>query len=77
MCSLYSYLPADWVELSDVLRHVFVNVEGVDDRVDFERHFILLAPDADFVEVFKVALPALSSADQLVGCFIKAVTRDG
>lgn len=26
----YHYLPADWVELDDVLCHVFVDVEGVD-----------------------------------------------
>lgn len=69
----YSYLPADWVKLHDVLRHVFVNVEGVDDRVDFECHFILLAPVAYLVEVVDVALPALSSANQLVSFFIKTV----
>lgn len=73
----YSYLPADWVKLHDVLRHVFVNVEGVDDRVDFECHFILLAPVANLVEVVEVALPALSSANQLVSFFIKTVARDG
>ncbi|TNN80210.1 hypothetical protein EYF80_009535 [Liparis tanakae] len=68
---------ADRVELEDVLRHVFVHVEGVDDRVDFERHFVLLAPVADLVEVVNVALLSLSSANQLVGGFIKTVTGDG
>jgi len=71
------HLPADRVELEDVLRHVFVHVEGVDDRVDFERHFVLLAPGADLVEVVNVALLPLSSANQLVGGFIKTVTGDG
>lgn len=71
------YLPADWVELDDRLRHVFVNVEGVDDRVDFERHFILLAPVADLVEVIQVALSTLGSANQLIGTFVKTVTGDG
>lgn len=77
LCFLCGYLPADWVELDDLLRHVFVDVEGVDDRVDFEGHFILLAPAADLVQIIEVALPALSSADQLVGCFVKTVARDG
>lgn len=73
----YLYLPAHRVELHDLLRHVFVDVEGVDDGVDFECHFILLAPVADLVEVVEVALPALSSANQLVGCLIETVTGDG
>lgn len=60
-----------------MLRHVFVTVERVDDRVDFEGHLVLLAPVANLVEVVNVALPALSSANQLVSCFIKTVTRDG
>lgn len=59
-----------------MLCHVFVIVEDVDDGVDFQCHLILLAPAADLEEVVKVALPALSSANQLVGCFIKAVTGD-
>lgn len=70
------YLPADRINQIDLLCHVFVIVEDVDDRVDFQCHFILLAPAADLEEVVKVALPALSSANQLVGCFIKAVTGD-
>lgn len=74
---LIPYLPADRVELGDVLRHVLVHVKRVDDRVDFERHFVLLAPLANLVEVVQVALPALSSADQLVGSFVKTVARDG
>lgn len=60
-----------------MLRHVFVNVEGVDDRVDFERHFILLAPGADLVEVIQVALSTLGSANQLIGTFVETVTGDG
>lgn len=74
---LRPYLPADRVDLVDLLDHVFVNIEGIDDRVDFESHFILLAPVANLVKVVQVALPALSSANQLVGCFIKTVTGDG
>lgn len=70
------YLPADRINPIDLLCHVFVIVEDVDDGVDFQCHFILLAPAADLEEVVKVALPALSSANQLVGCFIKAVTGD-
>lgn len=71
------YLPADRVQLDNVFRHVFVHVEGVDDRVDLEGHFVLLAPLADFVEAIQVALPALSSADQLVGIFVETIARDG
>lgn len=70
------YLPANRVQLLDLICHVFVDVEGVDDRVDFEGHFVLLAPTADFVEAVQVALPALSPPNQLVGLFIKTVTRD-
>lgn len=73
---LYPHLPTNWVKLGDVLLHVLVHVECVDDRVDFESHFVLLAPVADLVKVFHMALSALSSADQLVGRFIKTVTRD-
>lgn len=73
----YPYLPSDRVELGDLLAHVLVDGEGVDDRVDFEGNFVLLAPVADFVEVVQVALLALSPADQLVGRFIKAVTGNG
>lgn len=72
-----SHLPAHRVQLGDVLRHVLVHVEGVDDGVDLESHLILLAPAADFVEVLQVALPALSSANQLVGGLVEAVARDG
>lgn len=72
-----SYLPAAGAELGDALRHVFIHVEGVDDRVDLERHLVLLAPGADLVQVLQVALPALSSADQLIGRLVEAVTRDG
>lgn len=74
---LRSYLPADWAELGDALSHVLVHVEGVDDRVELERHLVLLAPVADLVEVVEVALPALSPADQLVCRFVETVTRDG
>ena len=71
------YLPADRAELGDTLCHVLVHVEGVDDRVELERHLVLLAPVADLVEVVEVALPALSPADQLVGRFVETVTWDG
>lgn len=73
---VYTYLPADWIKLGDVLAHVLVHIECVDDRVYFERNFVLLAPVTDLVKVVQVALPALSSANQLVGFFIKTVTRN-
>lgn len=73
---LHPHLPADRVKLGDVLCHVFVHVKSVDDGVDFECHFVLLAPVANLVKVVQVALPALSSANQLVGGFIETVTRD-
>lgn len=72
-----SYLPPDRVQFDNVFWHVFVHIEGVDDRVDLEGHFVLLAPLADFVEAVQVALPALTSAYQLVGIFVETIARDG
>lgn len=72
-----AHLPADRVQLVDVLLHVLVHVEGVDHRVDFEGHFVPRAPAADLVKALDVALLPLSSADQLVGVFIETVTGDG
>lgn len=71
------YLPADRVQLDNVFRHVFVHVEGVDHRVDLEGHFVLLAPLADPVEAVQMALPALSSANQLVGVLVETIAGDG
>lgn len=72
-----AHLPADRVQRFDVLLHVLVQVEGVDHRVDFERHFVLRAPAADLVKVLDVALLPLSSADQLIGVFTETVAGDG
>ena len=71
------HLPADWVQLGDVVPHVLVHVERVDHRVNFERHLVLPAPVADLVKVLNVVLSALSSANQLVDVFIETVTGDG
>jgi hypothetical protein len=70
-------LPAYSVEFCDVFSHVFIHIEGVDHRVDFERHFVLPAPVTDLEEVVQVALPALGSAKSLVGVPVKAVTGNG
>lgn len=59
-----------------MLCHIFIDVEGVDDRVDLEPHFVLLAPVVGLVEAVEMAPLALSPANQLVGVFIKTVTRD-
>lgn len=75
-CPSLPYLPANWVQVDDVVPHVLVHIERVDHGVDFERHLVLPAPLADLVKVLDVALPALSSADQLVSVFAETVAGD-
>lgn len=70
-------LPAYRVEFGDVFSHVFIHIEGVDHRVNFECHFVLPAPLTDLAEVVQVALPTLGSANSLVGVLVKAVTGNG
>lgn len=70
------YLPPHRIKFRDALSHVFMNIVGVNDGVDFESHSVLSAPVPHFAQVVYVAFFALGSTDCLVGFLIKAVTGD-
>lgn len=70
------YLPPHRVQLADVLGHILVDVVGVDHRVEFESHLVVLAPAPDFEQVVEVALLTLGTADGLVGVLVETVTGD-
>ncbi|PWA22573.1 hypothetical protein CCH79_00015152 [Gambusia affinis] len=62
--SLLTVTP-DRIELVDLFSHVFVNVKGVDNRVDLERHFVLLTPAADLEEVLDLTLVGVVTSKPL------------
>lgn len=72
-----AHLPADGVQLLNVLPHVLVHVEAVDDGVDLEGHAVVPAPPLQLPQVLHVVDLALATADQDVDVFVEAVAGDG
>lgn len=70
-------LPADGVQRSDLVPHVLVHVETIDDGIDLEGHFVVPTPAPQFLEILHVVELALTPADKDIDLLVEAITGDG